>query len=73
MACYHAAASHALPYGITIYFGSPFVEGVSLWLIAATLIGTVWGLCWHAVPKLRLMMLRELEFFFRGVESTGFL
>jgi len=57
MACYHAAASHALPYGVTTYFGSPFFGGVALWFVAAALIGAVWGLCWHRSRKARLLLL----------------
>jgi len=40
-----------------MYFGSPFVGGVALWLVAAVLIGAVWGLCWHAKSKFRLLLL----------------
>jgi len=70
MAGYHAAASWALPYGITIYFGSPFVKGAALWLIAAGLIGSVWGLCWHKSSKIRLLLL-PLGILFTAVPPVG--
>lgn len=57
MACYHAAASYGLPYGASVYFGSPLIGGVALWGAAAALVGLGWGLFWMKDPKKRLYFL----------------
>jgi len=70
MASYHATASHALPTGITTYFGSPFVGGVALWLIAAFVVGSVWGVCWHSSSRVRFCTL-PLGLFVTAVPPVG--
>jgi len=70
MTSYHTAASHALPYGITIYYGTPLIGGVGLWLISGLLMGSVWGLCWNRSASVRILLL-PVALFLTAVPPVG--